>query len=124
MRDAGEDLVEEDFDEEDESPDERPIPVHPLGREQYCTDFIDEDLPPADFCEDNNCDDTLPNDPVRQKGKEKEILPVGFSPCEHFVHGKLSNTVECTAEYDVDPQALQRLRQPLPAGTMSRDLDV
>lgn len=82
MRDAGEDLGEEDFDEEDESPDERPIPVHPLGREQYCTDFIDEDLPPADFCEDNNCDDTLPNDPVRQKGKEKEILPVGFSPCE------------------------------------------
>ncbi|KAG6150796.1 hypothetical protein E4U36_008301 [Claviceps purpurea] len=82
MRDAGEDLGEEDFDEEDESPDERPIPVHPLGREQYCTDFIDEDLPPADFCEDNNCDDTLPNDPVRQKGKEKEILPVAFSPCE------------------------------------------
>ncbi|KAG6092734.1 hypothetical protein E4U14_000549 [Claviceps sp. LM454 group G7] len=82
MRDAGEDLDEEEFDEEDESPDELPIPVDSLYREGYCTGSIDEDLPPADFCEEHDCDDTLPNEPDKQIGKEEEILPEGFSPCE------------------------------------------
>ncbi|KAG6310232.1 hypothetical protein E4U44_005766 [Claviceps purpurea] len=36
---------------------------------------------------------------------------------EDFGHRKLSNAVECTAEYDVDHQAPQTLRQPLPAGS-------
>ncbi|KAG6072112.1 hypothetical protein E4U16_005641 [Claviceps sp. LM84 group G4] len=150
MRDAGEDLDEEDFDEEDESPDvdEHPIPFHPLCREEYYTDFIDEvtnifSLPTSAKKTTVTTIDTFPNKPVRQKGKEEEILPEGFSSCERafatrptceilvtgdFVHGKLSNTVECAAEYDVNHQALQRLRQPRPAGSKagyrSRDLDV
>ncbi|KAG5934238.1 hypothetical protein E4U60_004018 [Claviceps pazoutovae] len=72
--------------------------------------------------------------PTSRKGWKKEssqrdsLLANKILVSGDFGHGKLSNAVECTAEYAVNHQAPQTLRQPLPAGSkagaMSRDLDV
>ncbi|KAG6307465.1 hypothetical protein E4U44_007735 [Claviceps purpurea] len=71
--------------------------------------------------------------PTSRKGQKKRSSQKGSFVsttlvAEDFGRGKSSNAVECTAEYDVNHQAPQTLRQPLPsgskAGAMSRDLDM
>ncbi|KAG5956747.1 hypothetical protein E4U56_006400 [Claviceps arundinis] len=50
-------------------------------KQQSSVDSIDEDLS-VDFCEGSGSHDTFPDDPVKQKGKEEETLPEGFTSCE------------------------------------------
>ncbi|KAG6042809.1 hypothetical protein E4U39_005402, partial [Claviceps sp. Clav50 group G5] len=50
-------------------------------KQQTSVDFIDED-PSVDLCEGSGSDDTFPDDPVKQKGKEEETLPEAFTSCE------------------------------------------
>ncbi|KAG6147238.1 hypothetical protein E4U11_001035, partial [Claviceps purpurea] len=50
-------------------------------KQQSSVDFIDED-PFVDLSEGSCSDDTFPDDPAKQKGKEEETLPEGFTSCE------------------------------------------
>ncbi|KAG5955915.1 hypothetical protein E4U56_006961, partial [Claviceps arundinis] len=50
-------------------------------KQQSSIDSIDED-PSVDLCEGSGSHDSFPDDPVKQKGKEEETLPEGFTSCE------------------------------------------
>ncbi|KAG6117143.1 hypothetical protein E4U14_008111 [Claviceps sp. LM454 group G7] len=58
----------------------RKLKQHPFCKEESSVDFINED-PFVDLCEESGSDDTFLDDPVKQKGKEKETLPEGFTSC-------------------------------------------
>ncbi|KAG6135597.1 hypothetical protein E4U28_005312, partial [Claviceps purpurea] len=54
--------------------------IHPLCRQEYCIDSIDEDVPYADFCEE---DDLVPwttpsvTNPTSRKGQKKKSSQKG-----------------------------------------------
>ncbi|KAG6243881.1 hypothetical protein E4U23_006423 [Claviceps purpurea] len=68
--------------------------IHPLCRKEFCIDSIDEYVPYADFCEEDDCDDTLPNDPDKQKRTEEEILSKGLSPFEP-TQSRMNSELSC-----------------------------
>ncbi|KAG6124315.1 hypothetical protein E4U28_001608 [Claviceps purpurea] len=53
-----------------------------LKEEESSVDFMNKD-PSVDLCEGSGSNNTFPDDdPVKQKGKEEETLPEGFTPYE------------------------------------------
>ncbi|KAG6309285.1 hypothetical protein E4U22_004061 [Claviceps purpurea] len=54
-----------------------------LKEEESSVDFMNKD-PSVDLSEGSCSDDTFPDDPAKQKGKEEETLPEGFTPCERI----------------------------------------